>query len=168
MNVRTPASFLFSTLTASLLFVVGCSSSSDDTSPTDSAPADSTPTDSASDSSGDVTVDALGNTCTPAGGTCVALTATSKCPDGTHTPSDPAIHCEGAGGMCCVPGGTDGGTDASGDAANACEAKGGTCIALTATSKCPSGSHSASDPCTGVGSMCCEPDTDAGDSGTKD
>jgi hypothetical protein len=143
------------------ILAAGCSSSE-----TVTPSGDTGVTDAPVDSSADSTADALANTCVPAGGTCIALTATSTCPTGTQTPSDPAIHCEGAGGMCCVPSPHDAGAD--GDVGNACEAKGGTCIALTATSKCAAGMHSASDPCTGVGSMCCEPDVDAGPDASHD
>jgi hypothetical protein len=133
------------------VFVAGCSSSESVTPSGDTGASDA-PVDSAAD--------APANTCAPAGGTCVALTATSTCPTGTQTSADPAIHCDGVGAMCCVPAAHDGGAD--GDVGNPCEAKGGTCIPLTATSMCAAGSHSASDPCTGAGSMCCEPDVDAG------
>lgn len=151
-------SFYFLLLGALLpSFAAGCSSSETVTPSGDTG---------VSDAPVDSSADAPANTCVPAGGTCVALTATSTCPTGSQTPADPAIHCEGAGAMCCVPSAHDGGADA--DAANACEAKGGTCIALTATSKCAAGTHSASDPCTGVGSMCCEPDVDAGADASHD
>lgn len=144
------------------VFAAGCSSSSENITPS----GDTGTVDAPADAPVDSPADALGNTCAPAGGTCVALTATSTCPTGTQTSADPAIHCEGAGAMCCVPGAHDGGAD--GDVGNACEAKGGTCIPLTATSKCAAGTHSASDPCTGAGSMCCEPDVDAGADAARD
>jgi len=107
MSTRT------SILLSVFFVVVGCGSSDDTTPPvvTDSG------TDSAKDSS-----DALANTCTPTGGTCIALTATAKCPDGSHTPTDGSIHCEGVGSMCCVPDATDGGKDVGPDATDASDA----------------------------------------------
>ena len=142
---------------------VGCSSSDG---------GDVTPiTDSGSTSDARTDADAATETCTGAGGICIALAATANCPDGRSTPTDPAIRCAGAGAMCCVPSPQDASTDARGDAdapVNACVAKGGTCIAVTPSAMCPSGTHSATDACDGVGASCCLPDGDAGPDAATD
>jgi hypothetical protein len=43
------------------------------------------------------------NSCEQAGGTCEPFYYGAKCPDGTSTPSDPAISCQRLGAMCCMP-----------------------------------------------------------------